>query len=350
MMHPFSFVVLTIFLAGLFGVPCAQAAPTIVAEGTKILVAQATPATATARKVDFPAKGKVITAISPVPAGGGSDVSLRVLAEGLKKELGVSIEVVNKPGAGMQAGITELLSAKPDGYTICNMTLPNVQLIYLDPERQAAFSRKNLQPVANYVSDVGLLAVKANSPFKTIQDLVNAAKAGPGKIKLSTTGILGPHHVAILKLQKMAGVKFAIAHFSGGAPGITALLGGHTDGFVGFGADAMAQIKSGDVRVLGIADTRESMFYPGIKTMEAQGYKLHSIAARLIAAPGGTPRQIVNILSEAVKRAMETDAVKTKMKTLGVEPHYMDPDQLSSYWAQVETEVKPFVEEARAEK
>jgi tripartite-type tricarboxylate transporter receptor subunit TctC len=347
-MHPFSFVVSTIFLAGLFGVPCAQAAPMKAADGAKVLAAQAAPASA--QKVDFPAKGKVITAISPTTAGSGSDVSLRVLAEGLEKELGVSVEVVNKPGAGQQAGITELLRAKPDGYTICNMTFPNVQLIYLDPERQAAFSRKNLQPVANYVSDVGLLAVKANSPFKTMRDLVNAAKAGPGKIKLSTTAILSPHHVAILKLQKMAGVKFAIAHFSGSAPGITALLGGHIDGFVGFGADIMAQIKNGDVRVLGIADREENEFYPGVKTMEAQGYKLHFIAARLIAAPAGTPRQTVNTLSGAVKRTMEADAVKKKMKTLGIVPHYMDPDQLSSYWTQVETEVKPFVEEARSEK
>ena len=348
MMRPFSFVVLTVFSAGLLGIPCAQAAPISVAGKSTFLAAQSVPAAA--RQVDFPAKGKVITAISPVPAGGGSDVSLRVLAEGLNKELGVSVEVVNKPGAGMQAGITELANARPDGYTIGNMTMPNVQLIYLDPERQAAFSRKSLQPIANYVSDVGLVAVRANSPFKNMQDLVNAAKAGPGKIKLSTTGILSPHHVAILQIQKMAGVKFAVAHFTGGAPGITALLGGHTDGFVGFGADIMAQIKSGDVRVLGISDTRESKFYPGVKTMESQGYKLRFIAARVIAAPAATPRPIVNILSEATKRAMETDAVKTKMKTLGVEPYYMDADQASAYWAQIETEVKPFVEEARAEK
>lgn len=330
-MRPISFAFLIVFLAVLVGTPCTQAAPA-------------------AGKADFPVKGKVITAISPTTAGSGSDVSLRVLAEGLEKELGVSVEVVNKPGAGQQTGITELLRAKPDGYTICNMTFPNVQLIYLDPERQAAFGRKNLQPVANYVSDVGLVAVKANSPFKNMRDLVNAAKASPGKIKLSTTAILSPHHIAILKLQKMAGVKFAIAHFSGSAPGITALLGGHIDGFFGFGADIMPQVKSGDVRVLGISDTKENSFYPGVKTMEAQGYKLHFIAARLIGAPAGTPRPVVNILSDAVKRTLETDAVKKKMLNLGIEPYYMDPDKLSAYWTQVEADVKPFVEEARSEK
>jgi tripartite-type tricarboxylate transporter receptor subunit TctC len=347
MIRAFLVAVLTIFVAGPVCDTCVEASQAE-GEGIKVLVAQASPASA--KKVEFPAKGKSITAISPTTAGGGSDVSLRVLATALEKELKCSIEVVNKPGAGMQTGVTELVRAKPDGYTIGNMTLPNIPLIYLDRERQAAFSRKNLQPVACYVGDVGLVVVKASSPIKTMRDLIDAAKARPGKIKLSTTGLLSPHHVAILQLQKLAGVKFAIAHFQGSAPGVTALLGGHTDGFVGFGADIMPQFKSGDVRVLGIGGTQESKFYPGVKTMEAQGFKLPFAAARVIAVPMGTPKEIVNILSRAIKRAMETEEVKQKMSNLGVTPRYMDPDQLSEYWSKVEIEVKPFVEEARAQK
>lgn len=322
--------------SGVSASPAPTAAPAV----------QSTAIPTAVNKLDYPQKGKAISFIVPFPAGGGTDVNARILAIFLEKELGIPVNVVNKGGAGSQVGVTELANSKPDGYTIGIMTLPNVPLIYLNPDRKAAFSRKDLQPVANHAADVGVIAVKANSPFKSVTDLVQAAKANPGKIRLSTTGLLGPHHIAILQLQKLAGVEFTIVHFEGSAPALTALMGDHIDAAVGFGADLLPQARTQEVRILGVMDKSESKFLPGVKTFEAQGYNMNFAGVRVVAAPAKTPKEIVDTLSGIIKRSLADEDQKKKLDELGVAPRYMDPDTISAYWGEVESQVKPLLEEA----
>lgn len=168
---------------------------------------------AASKKVEYPTKGRAITIIVPFAPGGANDVAARVQAPALEKELGVPVVVVNKPGASTQIGMTQLVQAKPDGHTLGLLTLPGAMLAYLDPARKAIYSRKDFQVVALQSWDPNGIAVKTDSPHKSLKDLVEAAKANPEKIKIGTSGLLSTDHMVLLMLQRIAQVKFAIAHF-----------------------------------------------------------------------------------------------------------------------------------------
>jgi len=249
--------------------------------------------------------------------------------------------VVNKPGASSQIAYTALTQAKPDGYTIGNTNFPSAVVSYLDPARKATYRRKDFEPLALHVVDPGLFAVKASSPFKSLKEAIDAAKANPKKVTISTTGIQSDEHFAILQLQKLTGAQFAMVHFSQGiAPALTATLGGKINVFCGNVGDLLTQFKAGEVRILGIMDKEETPFYPGVKTFEAQGYKLISSSSRGFSAPAGTPEEIVNILSDAIKKAVATDEHRKRMKEMGLTLRYLDPAQYAKYWDEYETTIK----------
>lgn len=326
----------------------APAAATKAPEPTKAAAAQ--PTAVPAKKIDFPEKGKAITLIVPYPPGGGVDGPARMLAPLMEKELGVPVTVVNKAGAGSQVGITELAKSKPDGYTIGFTSLPPTLTIYLDPERQSAFGRKDLQTIGLHVVDTGALAVKADSPYKTVKDLVDAAKAKPGALKGGTDGLLAGDHLATIYFNQLAGTDISLVHFDGAGPANVALAGGHIDVRFSKVGSTMPMVKSGQFRVIGIMDKDESEFCPGVKTMEAQGYKMYFSASRGICAPAGTPREIVDILAAAMKKGIEDPEHIKKMKEQGMVPQFMGPDQFSAYWGELEATVKPLLEMAKKQK
>ena len=286
---------------------------------------------------DFPQKGKAVQMLVGFAAGGTTDVGARLMASGMEKELGTSVVVVNKPGASSQIAYTTLAQAKPDGYTIGNTNFPSAVVSYLDPARKATYTRKSFDLLALHVIDPGLFAVKADSPFKTLKDVVDAAKANPKKVRISTTGIQSDEAFAILQFQKMTGTQFAMVHFAQGvASAMTAFLGGKIDVLCANVGDLLSQFKSGEVRILGIMDDEPSLFYPGVKTFEQQGYKLYTSSSRGFAAPAGTPKVIVDALSGAMKRVTASDDHKKRMADMGLTLRYMDPAQYNAYWSEYE--------------
>jgi len=288
----------------------------------------------------FPQKGKAIQLMVHFTAGGSSDVGARLLASGLEKELGTSVVIVNKPGANSQIGMTALAQARPDGYTFGTTNFPVAVTTYLEPERKAVYNRQSFQPLALHVADPNLFAVKANSPYKTLKDLVEAAKAKPNTITISS-GVLNDDQIAILLLQKLSGAKFAqVSYTSGGAPAVTALLGGKIDVYCGNVGDLLGQYKSGEVRILGIMDDVETPFYPGIKTFAAQGYRVISSSSRGFSAPAKIPKDVVNVLSGAIKKVVASEEHKKKMADMGLTLKYMDPAQYAKFWEEFETTVK----------
>jgi len=290
---------------------------------------------------DFPQKGKTIQMFVGFAAGGSTDVASRILASGMEKELGTPVVVVNKPGASSQICYTALSQAKPDGYTIGNTSFPSLLVSYTDPVRKATYNRKSFSPLALHVIDPGLFAVKADSPFKTLKDLVDAARANPKKIRVTTTGIQSDDAFAVLQLQKITGAQFAMVHFAqGSAPGMTALLGGKIEVFGGNVGDLLSQLRSGEVRVLGIMDDKQSPFCPGVKTFEEQGYKLYSSALRGFSAPAGTPTEVLEVLSEAIKRVVATEDHKKRMVDMGLTLRYMDPARFAKIWGEYEETIK----------
>jgi tripartite-type tricarboxylate transporter receptor subunit TctC len=247
---------------------------------------------------------------------------------------------VNKPGANGQIQLTQVASSKPDGYVFGTVNFPVTITGYLDPTRKATYNRKSFEPLAMHVNDPNIFAVLTKSPYKTVKDLVEAAKAKPKTITISS-GMRNDEQIGIVQLQKMTGAEFAQVSFTQGtAPSLVALLGGKIDVHCGHAADVLGHVKSGDVRVLGVMDDEESPFLPGVKTFEAQGYKIYSASSRGYLMPAGTPKEIVNILSGAMKKVMATEEHKKKMAEMGLSLRYMDSAQLGKFWDESETMVK----------
>lgn len=292
---------------------------------------------------EYPTKGKTISLIVPFPAGGSTDVSARILAGLMEKELGTRVQVVNKAGAGSQVGITELARAKPDGYTIGYTLLPATITIYLDPDRKAVFGRKDLQFIAMHVSDPQFLAVRSESPYRSAKEVLEAAKANPGKLKGAAVGILGPEHLAMLQLEQLLGLTFAKVQFDGSAPALSALLGGHTDFQLGTLGVFASAFKANNVRFLAVLDKAESRLVPGVKTLESQGYKVTSYVSRALSAPAGTPKVVIDALANALRKTMDSEEQKKKIETMGMTLRYMGPEQTARYWDEVETQVRPLM-------
>ena len=303
-----------------------------------------------AATAEFPAKGRPITIIVPFAAGGGTDTAARLLANLMEKDLGVGVQIVNKPGGGAQIGITALATSKPDGYTIGVSPFPHIMCLYLDPDRKAVFSRQSFEPIGDYMVNPIVASVAANSPYKGVKELVDTAKANPGKIKIGHTGGLSSTELGMLSLLMVTGTQIAAVQFDGGGPQITAVMGGHIDVALGITPEVVGPVKAGQIRVLGVMDKTESKFLPGVKTFEAQGYPVYSTSPVGISAPAGTPKDIVAVLAGSMKRAVATTEWKDKMDQLGFTMTVPDPAAYAVSWAEWETQVKPLIEMAKQQR
>jgi tripartite-type tricarboxylate transporter receptor subunit TctC len=309
--------------------------------------AAAAPTAVPAKKVDWPAKGKSITLIVPFAAGGPVDLTSRLLAPLMEKELGVPVQVVNKAGASTQTGMAEMVKSKPDGYTIEMPSIPTTLVTYLDAERKAPYGRKDFELVASAASDASTLSTKADGPYKTLKDLVDAAKAKPEGIKLGTAGIGGVTHLAGVALEEEAGVKFGFVHFDGGAPSTTAALAGHTDASLSSAGAVRAMSLSGQLRVLAVFDKEESPLLPGVKTAESQGYKVQGVIINGIVVPAGTPKEIKDTMEAAIKKATADQEFGKKLNEVGLVARFMDQAQYSSYWTGNEDWTKRYMDKAK---
>lgn len=311
-------------------------------EPTKVAVVQPT-AVPTKAALDYPVKGKSISLIVGAAAGGPTDTGARLVAAPFEKLLGTPVQVINKPGANWQVALTEVNAAKPDGYTLGFAVFPATIALYLDPARKTTFNRTSLQPVAMQVVDVGVPAVKADSPYKDLKELVDAAKAKPDTIKVGTTGIGTDDHLAVLQLEKLTGAKFTLVHFESTPPAMTAILGGHIDVLFDNVGSFVSQVKSGDLRVLAVLGKEESKYYPGVKTAQAQGIPLVSSSSRGIVMPAGAPKELLGFLADSMKKAMADEQHLKKMDELGLKVEYMNPDEFRTFWDEFEAQVSPLM-------
>lgn len=256
-----------------------------------------------AYSADYPTKA--ITLQVPWPAGGAAGVGAHILATIAEKKMGQPIIVINKPGAGSQVGLTELAKARPDGYYIGSVTLPTLSTVILDPERKAVFDIDSFIPIINQVMDPGVIWVKADSPYKTLKEVLDDAKKRPGVVRASTTGILGDDHLAIIMMEEAAKVRFRIVHFDGGAPQMVATLGGQVDVSFDNVGNVAPRLKSGHVRALAVMDKESSKFMPDVPTTMELGYpSVISSATRGYLGPKGMPEPIVKKIQEIFLEAI----------------------------------------------
>jgi tripartite-type tricarboxylate transporter receptor subunit TctC len=284
------------------------------------------------------------------PAGGSTDIAARIVASIAEKDLGQSIVVVNKGGAGGQVGWTEMSRAKPDGYYIGFINLPALNTVILDPDRKAAFKEDAFVPVINQVLDPGIIWVKGDSPYKNLKDLIEAAKKNPQKISAATTGILSDDHLAILMMEEAApGAMFRIVHFEGGAPVMTAVMGGHIDCAFDNVGSVFRRIKTGELRALAVMDDRRSPFIPEVPTMRELGYPtVISSSTRGIAVPKGTPQPVIKRLEQSLKKAMDDPDHLKKMEEAGLQLRVMVGEEYAKYYRELHTKSAKYTEWARS--
>ncbi len=282
------------------------------------------------------------------PAGGSTDVGARILASIAEKDLGQSIVVLNKAGAGGQVGFTELAKQKADGYYIGFINLPQINTIILDPERKAAFTIDSFTPIINQVLDPGVIYVRPDSPYKNLKDLVEDATKRPGEIKAGVSGLLSDDHMAILMLEEAARIKFRIIVFDGDSPHVTAILGGQIDaGFMNIGG-IMPRVKAGQLRALAVFEQERARFYPDVPTSGEQGYPtLISSSTRGIVGPKGLPAPIVDRLQAIFMKAMKDPEHIDKLEKAGLAIKPMLGEEYIKYFRELHDRTKPLVDAAR---
>jgi tripartite-type tricarboxylate transporter receptor subunit TctC len=313
--------------------------------GTVLVLAAATGSTGAQ---NFP--NKPVQLMVAYPPGGSTDVGARIVASIAEKTLGQPIIVVNKGGAGGQVGWTELVRQKPDGYYIGYINLPATNTVILDPERKAIFTEKDFTPIINQVLDPGVIWVRADSRYKTMQDLIDDAKRSPNTIRTATTGILSDDHLAILMTEEAApGAVFRLVHLEGGAAQFKEIMGGNIDAAFDNVGSIMTRVKSGEVRALAVLDDVRSKFLPDVATTKELGYPtVLSNSTRGIAAPKDMPEPILGKLRDVLKKAMEDPDHVSKLESQGLAIKVMVGDEYAKYFADTHAKARKYTEWAKS--
>jgi tripartite-type tricarboxylate transporter receptor subunit TctC len=268
----------------------------------------------------FPARG--ILVIVPYSAGGGSDVSARLLARDLETILGKPVTVENRAGGGGWIGWGSLAQSQPDGYTIGYVNAPSMFAGYLDKSQGGARkeSLESFTPLINHVVDPNLWAVRPDSKFKTVKDVLDEAKRRPGQITLNGGGHGTDDHIAVLGIGANTGTSFQMIHFRGTPEGKTQVLGGNIDILACNVSEVAEDIKAGQFRILGVMATERSAFIPNGPTFREQGFNEVWSVSRGIAAPAGLPPEVEAALIAALEKTISLPQHRSKAEALSLDP------------------------------
>jgi tripartite-type tricarboxylate transporter receptor subunit TctC len=276
------------------------------------------PALAAAQEPPYPQRGNVeITVL--FPAGTSADVTARLLAEGMSKQLGQTVLVVNRPGAGGAIGYKHVASQKPDGYALV-WNSNSISTTY--HSGQLAFDYKAFDPVARVLVESPVVAVRGDAKWKTLGDLVADAKARPGIITVGNSGIGSHTHISSVALFHAAGVKIVDVPYAA-AQVVPNLLGGHVDVLVQLPGALAAQVKAGNVRLLAAMIPARDPALPDVLTAKEQGLDVSLEAWRGIAVPRGTPAPVIATLESAIRQTAESPDFARSAEKLGVRPAFM---------------------------
>ncbi len=289
---------------------------------------------------DFP-KGP-ITYIIPFNPGGQSDVEARLQQPHLEKILGVPIVVNYMPGAGGALAWTKFVQAKPDGYSVCGINIPHIILQPLS-QKDAAFKTEDLKPLCIFESTPIGLAVKKDSKINSVKEFIDFAKANPNKITVGMSGKFSGHHMASLLFMKMNDIKLTLVTFTGAAPQVTALLGGHVEAIWGNSSDLVSQ--AGQMKILAIGTEKRMSVLPEGPTFQELGYKFYPRIDRGVAVPKSTPADITAKLEKAFLDTVQKGEYQSKITSAGFVPLILNSEKAVKY-IQTESEVmKKLLEE-----
>jgi len=268
-----------------------------------------------------------ITLVIPLAPGDGTDITGRAIAEELAKILKVPVVPVNRPGAGMVIGTDSVVKAKKDGYTI--LLTPNAAVVsarILNPESVTYDPLKDLTPLGLTTRTPILLAVREDAPYRSFPEMVEFAKKNPGKVRVGTVGTGSVGHLNIEMINSLTGAGITMVPFKGGAPGITALLGGHVEGGA-FSLGALSShVKGGALRGVLVSNA-----FPGfeVPTLTQLGHRQNLLGVWFaFFAPAGVPPEVTKTLVAAIEKAAKDPAIAAKLMSFGILQDWAPPEKL----------------------
>jgi tripartite-type tricarboxylate transporter receptor subunit TctC len=266
-----------------------------------------------------PFPSKPVHILVPYPAGGGVDVLTRTLADVVSKQWGQSIVVENRPGAGGVIASQAIATSPPDGYNLIMVASGHATNPFLYPKLPYD-TFKNFSPISLLASSPNILLVRADSPFKSVGDVIAAAKAKPGSMSYGHAGNGTSTHLAGELLRNLANIDLNAIPYKGGAPAINDLLGGQIPMSFNNGPESVGQLQAGTVRALAVTTASRAPFLPDIPSMSeaVPGYGTEVWWGLL--GPGGMPPELVARLSHDFVAALNTEAVKERLAKLGALP------------------------------
>ena len=276
---------------------------------------------------------KPITMIVPFPPGGLADLVARPVAEALSRDLGQPVVIENKAGAGGGIGMGLAARAKPDGYTIL-LALSSLTVI---PQadvllgRPAMFALPDLRPLARFTADPTVLAVRADAPWKTVQQFIDDARKRPGAINYGSSGNYGTMHVPMEILAQSTDIKLTHIPFTGAGPAVVALLGGQIDAVSSGPATVLQQVKAGKLRVLAHWGNGALAALPEVPSLKDAGVNAEYAQWSGLFIPQATPEPIAQRLRAAAKAAAQDARVKEVILGAGSPVLYQDSPDFEKY-------------------
>ena len=289
----------------------------------------------------FPAKP--ITMIIDQGPGGQNDVLTRAVSKAAEKELGKPIVCENRPGGGMIVARNYVLKSKPDGYTLGTagsfntVTWPHMEKLPFDVLTDQV-------DIAAYFKYTHALCVRADSPWKTMEDVIAYARQNPGKFTYGTAGVGNTQHIIMERIAKKEGIKLSQVPFKSGSEPVLACLGGHVNAVAQGPADVIPHIEAGKLRlILGLNDNRWAVA-PNVPTC-LEKYGFYGRNYKSIIGPKGIPDRVVEKLQNAFKKAVDDPSYVQLTKTLQVDRYYMGGKELSKLWRSEYDEVGKIIKE-----
>jgi tripartite-type tricarboxylate transporter receptor subunit TctC len=274
-----------------------------------------------------------VTMVVPFPPGGVADTVARPVAEAMSTALKQPVIIENKGGAGGAIGMAQVAKAKPDGYTILMALSSLVVLPEADKVqgRAPSFQVKDLKPIARITADPTVLAVRADSPWKTYKEFIDYAKANPGKLNFGSSGNYGTMHIPMAMLMLGTDVKMTHVPFTGAGPAIVALLGGTVDAVSTGPATIVQHVKAGKIRALAHWGEGRLTTLPDVPSLTELGVPVTFAQWSGIFVPDDTPEPVIAKLREAARVAGNDPKVREVLLKAGSPVLYQDAPDFQSY-------------------
>lgn len=290
---------------------------------------------------DYPSKPlTILTAFNP---GGGSDVSHRLLEKYARGIFDKPLVIIYKPGAGGEIGWTTLAMSKPDGYTIGGVDLPHIVLQpMLRKKGQPGYQTEDLVPLCGLVYDANVAMVRADSPWKNLSQLIDHAKANPGKVRVATVGKLSGDHLFLMQIEKATGASFAQVPYAGSGKAIPALLTGEVDAYFGSGSSFL---RMENTRGLAVGSAERYPLCPDVPTFKELGYNILSGKFRGLAVPPNVPEQIRKYLEEHFAQLCANTEYQQAVKNSGLMPEFCSGNDFAKIIAREKEQASSLLKE-----